>query len=165
MNFQTIFAIFACVFAINASITTRILKTPIFGISPCFGKHHAIIISDENNTSEVYLLDYTPITQIDKPVLMIQFKLLLGQTVPGEVRLRFIKNVTDNCDILKSPDICNIKDHIKSQQISNRVFKNIKQPEIRDIITTLSKKPDGGMNLYKYNCQHFCREIDNLYKK
>ena len=164
MFFQIIFAIFASVF-INASITTRILKTPIFGISPCLGKHHAIIISDENNTSGIYLLDYTPITQIDEPILMTQLKLLFGQTVPAEVRLRFIKDVTNDCDILKSPDILNIKDTIKSQQISNQVFKNIRQPEIRWIITTLSKKPYGGMNLYKYNCQHFCRETNNLYKK
>jgi hypothetical protein len=144
---------------INSIFNTRILKTPLFASSPCFGKHHAIIISTPNNTSEFYLLDYSPISEPDKPIIMTRAKLLFGQTVSAEVRLRNIRNITDDSEIVKSHDMVDIQDHIKSQQISDQILKNIKQKDIREFIKKIKDKQDGKMNLYTYNCQHFCKTM------
>lgn len=145
---------------INTIFNIRILKTPLFASSPCFGRHHAIIISDSNDTSSVYLLDYSPIIKPNETVLMTRAKLLFGQTVQAETRLRSIKNITDDSQIRKSSELFDIKDSIKSKQISDQVLKNIRQNDIREFITKMMDKQDGKMNLYTYNCQHFCRNTD-----
>lgn len=145
---------------IQTVFNVRILKTPLFGSSPCFGKHHALIISDSNDTSQIYLLDYSPIVKPNETILMTRAKLLLGQTIQAETRLRSIKNITDDSQIIKSPDIIDIQYSKKSKRISDRVLKNIKQHDIREFIKKMMDKQDGKMNLYTYNCQHFCRNTD-----
>jgi hypothetical protein len=159
MNLTKLFMIFLPFFMspINTTFNVRILKAPLFGSSPCFAKHHVIIISDKSNTSDIYLLDYSPITKSNETVFMTRVKLLLGQTIQAETRLRSIKNVTNDSQIISSPDI---QDPIKSKQISDRVLKNIKQDDIREFIKKMMDKQDGKMNLYTYNCQHFCRNTD-----
>jgi len=144
----------------NSIFNIRILKTPLFTSTPFFGKHHAIIISDPNNTSNVYVLDYSPIIKPNETILMTRAKLLFGQTVPAETRLRFIRNITDDGQIAKSPDVFDIQDSEKSKQISDQVLKKIKQKDIKEFIKSMMDKQDGKMNLYTYNCQHFCRNID-----
>jgi len=143
----------------NTTFNIRILKTPLYASSPFFGKHHAIIISEPNNTSNVYLLDYSPIIEPNETVLLTRAKLLFGKTVQAETRLRHIKNITDDSQILKSPNLFDIQDSEKSKQITDRVLKNIKQKDIREFIKRTMDKQDGKMNLYTYNCQHFCRKI------
>ena len=142
---------------IQTLFNIRILKTPLFGSSPCFAKHHALIISDPNNTSNVYLLDYSPITEPNEIILMTRAKLLFGQTVQAETRLRQIRNITHDSEIINSRDIIHIQDPIKSQKISDHTLKNIKQKDIKEFIKRTMDKQDGKMNLYTYNCQHFCR--------
>ena len=145
---------------IQTVFNVRILKAPLFGSSPCFAKHHAIIISESNDTSQIYLLDYSPIVKPNETILMTRAKLLFGQTVQAETRLRSIKNITDDSQIINSPDIFDIQDSKKSKKISDRVLKQIKQKEIRVFIKNITDRQDGKMNLYTYNCQHFCRNID-----
>jgi hypothetical protein len=159
MNLIKLFMIFFPFFInpIQTVFNIRILKTPLFASSPCFGKHHAIIISDKSNTSDIYLLDYSPIIKPNETVFMIRTKLFLGKTVEAETRLRSIKNITHDSQIINFP---NIQDPIKSKQISDQTLKNIKQDDIREFIKKMMDKQDGKMNLYTYNCQHFCRNTD-----
>ena len=144
---------------INTIFNIRILKTPLFASSPCFGKHHALLIAESNNTSDIYLLDYSPITEPDTTVLMTRVKLLFGQTVQAETRLRLIRNITDDGQIVKSNGMFDIQDHIKSQQISDQTLENIKQKDIKEFITKTIGRQDGKMNLYTYNCQDFCKTM------
>ena len=146
--------------SIHTIFNIRILKTALFGSSPCFGKHHAILISEPNDKSNIYLLDYTPITEPGKRIIVTRLKLLFGQTVPAETRLRYIKNITDYGEIIKSPDMFDIQDPEKSKQITDQTLQKIKQKDIQDFIKKMMDKQDGKMNLYTYNCQHFCRNTD-----
>jgi hypothetical protein len=145
---------------IHTTFNIRILKTPLIASTPCFGKHHAIIIPESNKTSNVYLLDYSPITEPNETILMTRAKLLFGKTVHAETRLRHIKNVTHDSEISKSPNLFDIQDAIKSKQITDQTLQKIKQKDIKDFIKNIIDKQDGKMNLYTYNCQHFCRNID-----
>ena len=162
MNLTKLFMIFLPFFIqpTNTTFNIRILKTPLVASSPFFGKHHAIIISESNKTSNVYLLDYSPITEPNEIILMTRAKLLFGQTVQAETRLRHIRNITDDSQISKSPDLFDIQDHIKSKQITDQTLQKIKQKDIKEFIKRTMDKQDGKMNLYTYNCQHFCRNID-----
>jgi hypothetical protein len=163
MNLIKLFMIFLPFFIdpINTTFNIRILKTPLFASSPCFMKHHAILITEPNNASDIYFLDYTPITEPGKRIIATRLNLLFGQTVSAETRLRHIQNVTNDGEISKSPDLFDIQDSIKSKQISDRVLKNIKQKDIKEFIKKMIEKQDGKMNLYTYNCQHFCRNRGN----
>jgi hypothetical protein len=145
---------------VDSLFNARILKTPLFASSTCFGKHHAIIISEPNDKSNVYVLDYSPIIKPNESIFMTRAKLLFGQTVPAETRLRFIRNITDDSQIAKSPDVFDIQDSEKSKQITDQTLQNIKQKDIKEFIKSMMDKQDGKMNLYTYNCQHFCRNID-----
>jgi hypothetical protein len=162
MNLIKLFMIFLPFFIspIKTVFNIRILKTPLIASSPCFGKHHAIIISEPNKTSNVYLLDYSPIIEPNETVFLTRAKLLFGQTVQAETRLRHIRNITNDSEILKSPDLFDIQDAIKSKQITDQTLQKIKQKDIKDFIKNIMDKQDGKMNLYTYNCQHFCRNTD-----
>jgi len=161
MNLTKLFMIFLTFFIQPKTgiFNIRILKTPLFASSPCFGKHHALLIAESNNTSDIYLLDYSPITEPDTAVLMTRVKLLFGQTVQAETRLRLIRNITDDSQIVKSHDMLDIQDHIKSQQISDQILENIKQKDIKEFIKKTIGRQDGKMNLYTYNCQDFCKTM------
>jgi hypothetical protein len=162
MNLIKLFMIFLPFFidSIHTTFNIRILKTPLFASSPCFGKHHAILITDTNDKSNVYFLDYSPIIPSTETVFSIRMKLLFGQTVRAETRLRFIRNVSDDSQIIKSPDVFDIQDSVKSKQITDQTLQSIKEKDIKEFIKRIMDKQNGKMNLYKYNCQHFCRNTD-----
>jgi hypothetical protein len=161
MNLIKLFMIFLPFFIspIKTVFNIRILKTPLVASSPCFGKHHAIIIPESNKTSNVYLLDYSPITEPNEIILMTRAKLLFGKTVHAETRLRHIRNITDDSQIMNSPDIFDIQDPEKSKQITDQTLQKIKQKDIKEFIKRTMDKQDGKMNLYTYNCQHFCIKL------
>lgn len=157
---HTIFSLLL-LFSITSSFYVRIMKTPLFSFFPTGMKHHSLIISKTNNTDGVYRLDYTPITLKNETVLKTRIKLLLGQIVPAEIRLRFIRNVKFHEDkkILQSEDLLDIIDAGLSNKISKKIYQDISDAEIKRTIFLLMNKNrhNNTMSLYHYNCQTFCK--------
>jgi len=149
--------------SLSLSLYIRIMKTPIFRFFPIAIKHHALIISKTQNTEGVYLLDYTPITKKNESQLKTHIKLLMGWTVPAEIRLRLIRDAKLDEDekIVASSDILDVQDAELSKEISKGIYENITDIEIKETIGTMinKSKHNNTMNLYSYNCQSFCNEL------
>jgi hypothetical protein len=131
------------------------MRTAIFNFLPQLKQHHLVLLSKNDG---VYSIDFTPAE--DRTRSKILLNLLLGRDVAGEMRLRFIENANINDD----EKIVSIWDkpltEIESRQLSNSIYKSIKDNQIKDIVDKLlSWKSDKNqtMNLYVRNCQHFSR--------
>jgi len=105
---------------------------------------HDIIVFNDNGS--ILTIDYTPINQSNPNVLM---RLLIGKSVPAEIRLR--KMSTWNLEEwygLPNIDISDIDD-IELRNKIIRIIDSWNQKHM-DIIDRGLK-----MNLYKRNCKHF----------
>jgi hypothetical protein len=156
------------------NISFRILKTAILNFLPSVKLHHIILLS-ENPSHHVYTLDFTPINQTNITTLV---KLLLGQNVDAEVRLRYIK-MDNRCDIcsgnnnneidtaidtafVEKWDSINKLNEKMSKQLSKNTYNNINNKQLQHIIES-SFLWSEYMNLYYHNCQHFSKYIYNIY--
>jgi hypothetical protein len=158
------------------NISFRILKTAILHFLPSIKLHHIILLS-ENPSHHVYTLDFTPINQTNITTLV---KLLLGQNVDAEVRLRYIKmdNGSDICSGNSNNEIDNEIDNAfvdkwdsinklnekTSKQLTKNTYNNIDidNTQLQDIIKSSFLWPEY-MNLYYHNCQHFSKYIYKIY--
>jgi hypothetical protein len=120
-------------------------------------------------------LDFTPINQTNITTLV---KLLFGQNVDAEVRLRYIKtdnydknwlntdyNVIDNTiddTFVKEWDSINKLNEKMSKQITKNIYNSVKNKQINNIIKS-SFIWSEYMNLYHHNCQHFSKYMYNIY--
>jgi len=156
------------------NISFRILKTAILNFLPTVKLHHIILLS-ENPNHHVYTLDFTPINQTNITTLV---KLLFGQNVDAEVRLRYIK--TDHYDknwittdynaidktidatFVKEWDSMNKLNEKMSKQLTKNTYKNINNKQLQHIIKS-SLTWDEHMNLYNHNCQHFSKYMYTIY--
>ena len=146
---------FINIFFVVCKFQMRIMRTAIFNFLPQLKQHHLVLLSKNDG---VYSIDFTPAE--DRTRSKILLNLLLGRDVAGEMRLRFIENANINDD----EKIMSIWDkpltEIESRQLSNSIYKSIKDNQIKDIVDKLlSWKSDKNqtMNLYVRNCQHFSR--------
>lgn len=156
------------------NITFRILKTSILHFFPSIKLHHIILLS-ENPNHHVYTLDFTPINQTNITTLV---KLLFGQNVDAEVRLRYIKtdhydknwitthyNAIDNTiddTFVKEWDSMNKLNEKMSKQLTKNTYKNINNKQVQNIIKS-SFAWHQYMNLYCHNCQHFSKYMYTIY--
>lgn len=144
----------------------RTLHLPIFSQIPVCINHHALIISEsDDDSSGIYFVDYTPITAINESVPKTQLKLLLGKTLPAEVRIRYIKNakIFEDDKILNAWDILDIRTPDESQKLSDLTYNAITNKKIKAFITRiLEKNKSLKINLYGNNCQHFCKRAKKL---
>jgi len=145
------------------NITFRILKTAILHFLPSVKLHHIILLS-ENPSHHVYTLDFTPINQTNITTLV---KLLLGQNVDAEVRLRYIKSdnggdiCSDNTLVEKWDNINKLNEKM-SKQLSKNTYNTINNKQLQHIIES-SFLWHEYMNLYNHNCQHFSKYIYKIY--
>ena len=156
------------------NISFRILKTSILHFFPTIKLHHIIVLS-ENPTNHVYTLDFTPINQTNMTTLM---KLLFGQNVDSEIRLRYIKtdNTGDICSVNNNNELDNKLDTAfvekwdsinklnekNTKLLTKNTYNNIDNKELQDIIKT-SFLWNEYMNLYNHNCQHFSKYVYKIY--
>ena len=160
------------------NLSFRILKTAILNFLPSVKLHHIILLS-ENPSHHVYTLDFTPINQTNITTLV---KLLLGQNVDAEVRIRYIK-MDNGCDIC-SDNSNNIIDNVidneidnafvekwdsinklnekNSKQLTKNTYNNINNKQLQHIIQSSFLWPEY-MNLYYHNCQHFSKYMYKIY--
>lgn len=156
------------------NVSFRILKTAILHFLPTVKLHHIILLS-ENPSHHVYSLDFTPINQTNITTLV---KLLLGQNVDAEVRIRYIK-MDNGCDIctgssnneiyskidtafVEKWDNMNKQNEKMSKQLTENTYNNINNKQIQNIIKS-SFLWHEHMNLYCHNCQHFSKYMYNIY--
>jgi hypothetical protein len=145
------------------NITFRVLKTAILQFFPTIKLHHIILLS-ENPSHHVYTLDFTPINQTNITTLV---KLLLGQNVDAEVRLRYITmdNERDICSdntFVEKWDNINKLNEKMSKQLSKNTYNTINNKQLQHIIES-SFLWHEYMNLYNHNCQHFSKYIYKIY--
>ena len=123
----------------NNSIITDIKHAAILNFVPMLRVHDIVVF---HYNGGVMTIDYTPINQSHPDVLM---RLLIGKSVPAEVRLR--KMAAWNLEEwygLPNIDVSEIDD-IDLRNKINTVIDGWNQKDIKWV----------GMNLYKRNCKHF----------
>jgi len=161
-HIYTLFSLFL-VQILGKEFAIRVMKYPILKQVPVCMKHHAFVISemDASASKPVYLVDYSPIVSQNETVLQMRMKLLLGNWVPAEVRVRCIKDVNffDDMEILNSPYLLEVANAEESRKITAAVYKKISNKDIQTFIGKLIERGNdkqNQMNLYQYNCQSFC---------
>lgn len=145
----------------NLKLRAKILKGPIFSFLPEMKEHHLIAFSLERPrslfyTPTVYTVDFSPINQ---PHMATLLNLFIGQSVPGEIRVREIPNVSIDQEEkifeewVKLTHSNNLS-YEQSQQISDSIVSDITHTELRRFVNKATAW-DKSMNLYTNNCQHF----------
>ena len=105
-------------------------------------------------------------------------KLLFGQNVDSEIRLRYIKtdNTGDICSVNNNNELDNKLDTAfvekwdsinklnekNTKLLTKNTYNNIDNKELQDIIKT-SFLWNEYMNLYNHNCQHFSKYVYKIY--
>jgi len=120
--------------AIHNFRRTRILKTAVVDFAPEIKQHHIVILEQHNRI--LYAVDFTPLFQSNSRTLA---KLLCGQNVPAEVRVKFIVGVDFYDD-----------DGVIAQWIDKPCISNS-----LSVLPCLDNWNASTMNLYTHNCQHF----------
>ena len=145
-------------YIVKSHIFLKILQTSILHFIPSIKLHHIVLLSD-NPRHHLYTLDFTPINQTHRSTLL---KMVLARNVPAEIRLRYIITNMENTDvIIEKWDNMNKVHHDISYQLSKRVYTNIQNKQIKNIIYQ-SFKWEPYMNLYTHNCQHFSHYVKNI---
>jgi hypothetical protein len=139
----------------QSQIAFHILQSSILHFAPSIKLHHIVLLSDKP-TTYVYTLDFTPINQTHIPTLL---KMLAGQNVPAEVRLRYIESSMENFETImqKWSNMINM-DEYNSAKLSKNVYKKIYDKQVQNIVNrAFAWSP--YMNLYNHNCQHFSHYV------
>ena len=134
-------------------IQTRIVYTPIHSYLPFVKMHHFIVFSNPSVERSIYIVDFSPINKTVKP-------LLLGKTIPGEVRIRYLNNATIYDDYKKIVEAVEINASLeKSRQLTNDVYHETRDVKVKQIMSKIKTWDETRMNMYKRNCQHFGRFV------
>jgi len=136
----------------------KILKTTVFPFLPIIKQHHVVVLKELHVNATFYAVDFTPAQYTPTAA----WKQLLGQSVPAEVRMVPLEDISwENTHALTREWISQRDIHaIRGDSIY------YKQPLLLDI---LSDWKNDSINLYNHNCQHFswflCRKIRQSWKK
>ena len=145
--------LFFCIYLGSALVKTRVLSTSILHFAPNIKMHHIVLLSN-NPCNGIYILDFSPINQTSSKTLM---NLLLAKNVPGEIRLRNIKDF----DFFDNDDkIINFWSHMKTSDN----LASINDKEVQERIAYIMESWKPGMNLYTHNCQHFSKFVQKQSK-
>ena len=141
------------------NMNCKIIQSSIVGFLPELKLHHVVVIQPSSMKKDVYAIDFSPI-QYSLPTTLI--KLLFAFDVPGETRVRFIKNgaLFDENNFIDIWYKTNPTDSLESQQLTDTVVHSIHDKDIKKILYEV-KKWNTNMNLYTHNCQHFSEFVKN----
>jgi len=144
----------------NPKLETRVLNTAILNFAPSLKLHHIVLLSNKKNN--IYTLDFSPLNQSHPTTLL---KLLFGQNVPAEIRIRHLYNISfyDDYNIINSWCTLNNVNYIESQKLSDNTIKKINKFTDYKLYKLIYHiyKTNNTMNLYNYNCQHFSSRVLN----
>jgi len=140
----------------------KIVSSSILNFIPALKFHHIVLLSSNKKKyfNDIYTVDFSPINQSSIQTLL---KLMFAMNVPAEIRLRQLKNVDtkEETQIITEWDRLNQINYVESQKLSNLIFDNINDTELKKFITKV-RTWNSTMNLYTYNCQHFSNFVDKM---
>ena len=141
----------------------KFIHTPIYKSNPVCLFHKSVILIN-NETQDIYAIDFSPVENISSPNVLI--KILLGQKVKGKIRISNIcKELYDsfsgepfrnnfyatNTKIFENNDYC----------IS---CENMKKLEKQDSgLVSIIKCWEKSFQLYDRNCHCFCHFLEKHY--
>jgi hypothetical protein len=140
-------------FVVAGTQVREIMKTSVVGCLPALKMHHIVIVEDraaKRQKKNAYAIDFGHKSRH----WTTKLKLLLGQTVPGEVRVRRLREEHEE-DWMQ---LTQGQDADTSQQITMETMADIRDARLQRILKDAVTQ-NVGMNLYTNNCQHFSAKL------
>lgn len=128
----------------NSSMVIDIKYAAILIFVPILRVHDIVVFSDNGH---VLTVDYTPINQSNPNVIM---RLLIGKSVPAEVRIR--KMATWNLEEWYGLPNISVSE-IEDIDLRNKIIRVIDAWNQKNMDIVIDRGLE--MNLYKRNCKHF----------
>ena len=147
---------FILLFSSVVALQTKLFTTPIFSFMPKLKLHHIVLLSkstdknifNNNIIDDVYIIDYTPLEDLN---LKTGLKLFLGGKINGHVRIVHMNKIN------KTTLIDDWYNETKFNTLNKLDDENINE---------IIRKWDTTFQVYGNNCQHFGKyminEIDRL---
>lgn len=148
------FLLLMMTFVVASTQVHEIMKTSVVGCLPALKMHHVVIVKDraaKRQKKKVYAIDFGHKSRH----WTTKLKLLVGQTVPGEVRVRRLQEEVDEDDWMQ---LTQGQDADTSQQITMETMAGIQDARLQRILKDAVTQ-NVGMNLYTNNCQHFSAKL------
>lgn len=132
--------------------------------APWLKLHHIVFIGTNDQKDGVYAVDFTPLDQSNMKTIL---KLLRGENVPAEVRVRYFDsaNLAMKDEVTKEWSCMNLfigEDERKSKAATMEALRwtsprtnNEEHARVRKTIERIMSKWSVSMNFYTHNCQHF----------
>lgn len=130
----------------------KILYSPLFPSCPWLNLHQTVLFSDEDQGTDMLLMDYVPNVSVTKQVVC---DLCIGKTVPGKIRIfHFTKSENDQENIMERVQ----------QQIDQEDYYDGSEPTILPIlckygVDQVIRSQDHNYQLYNNNCWHFSTRL------
>ena len=132
--------------------------------------HHVVLLSAPGS-DVVWTLDYSP---FDHAASLP--KLLKGESVPAEIRLRMIQgtrmkdleNIKRKWKCVGWPDTaenCRVDDNTVVLTFEEMMARADVDNTVKTVIAQIYRKWSCSMNLYNHNCQHFSDFVSDILRK
>lgn len=87
----------------SSAVTCEVVQSGVLDFMPWLEIHHIVVIRDELAKDGVYTIDFSPLNQTRLSTLG---KMFMGQSVPGEIRVRHIPEKDVSLDEIKNNCMC-----------------------------------------------------------
>lgn len=144
-------------------LKVQVVTSAILSFAPWLELHHIVVLTDPNCASKgVYTVDFSPLDYADPKTLA---KLLLGQDVPGEIRVRWIS--ADKLNMNEIKDNCMFSDNsffedVRFDHHGEGHQRYSKNPAVEEFLHTIKHSWRERINLYLHNCQHFSYYVKRM---
>lgn len=172
-----------CTVLVSSSLTTQVIHSAVLEFAPWLELHHIVLVKD-TLCKGAYTIDFSPLNQTEVKTLK---KLLIGRSVPGEVRVRYIPEehltitaIKDNlmCSDLSLTALGDMLHEVstmgpfrflrrnkeytaletKEERDRYRIaHRKIKNRKVANAVLKIVDGWDANMNFYVHNCQHFSK--------
>ena len=146
MNWLLLFCLWVSNAAARIDVFVKVLRTPVYDANQLCAQHHVVLLKktpfddNTNQYTDVYAIDFSP--DIDIMTWNNICTLLLGQSVPGKIRLVYFNEISDAelcCNPLHTHPAMPLS---TIQSIDHDLYNRIAEW-------------DTHFHLYCHNCQHF----------
>jgi len=143
----------------------KILHSAILGFMPNVKLHHIVVMQPPSliNKNDAFAIDFTPLNQGS---LITLLKLFFAINVPGETRLRLVKNggKMNDTEFIEAWHKNNPTDPVESKKMSDQIYSSIQSKPMNEFMKQILHSVsawDTNMNVYSHNCQHFAAYLSN----
>jgi len=167
----------------------RIVKSAVLNFAPWLELHHVVFITPNTQSKGLFAIDFTPVNQEDISTVI---KLIKGQTVPAEIRIKYIQgsNIKDNEEKIKKEWSCmqlflpngnsdgnsdsnqvkttnvDAKPNIYEDPLIVSDFNNHEELALmHKTIERIYRRWNTRMNFYTHNCIHFSYFVRDMLKE